>query len=143
MRRLLANRWCKFSAGLMLVVLAVGTACAWHLRIWSSHDLLVYSEMSRECHPVWRDLHAGRIRAGQNVEEVIAVTKPGRVARYGKFVELSFTGVTLVAKDGHLANASAGSCTWDHVFFDEFTPAERTEYADAWVAHLAIGQEGD
>jgi hypothetical protein len=97
--------------------------------------------MSRECHPVWQDLHWGRIHSGQNVEEVIASTKPVRVERYGAFVRLNyqnglcFAGVTITAKNGRLASAAAGSCTWDRVFFDELTQEDWKAYSDAYDAH--------
>jgi hypothetical protein len=97
--------------------------------------------MSRECHPVWKDLHWGRIQPGQDVEEVIAATKPARVERYGEFVRLNyqeglyFTGVTITAKNGRLASAVAWSCTWNRVFFDELTREDWAAYSAAYEAH--------
>src|SRR5262249_14973014 len=110
-------------------------------RVWSWHDLQVYQMMSKECHPVWEDLHRGHIYAGQNVEDVIAATKPVRVERYGDFVQLSyqeglcFTGVTITAKNGRLASAAAWSCTWERVFFDELTQDDWKAYSDAYETH--------
>src|SRR5262249_6069587 len=120
-KRLLSNRWFKLSVGLVLVPLVIVTACAWYFRIWSWRDLQVYRMMSREGRPVWQDLHWGRVHSGQDVEEVIAATKPVGVERYGEFVRLNyqeglcFTGVTITAKNGRLASAAAWSCTWDRV----------------------------
>ena len=141
MKRVLSNRWFKLSAGLLLVLLAVATASAWYFRVWSWPDLRAYQGMSQECHPVWRELHWGRIHAGQDVEEVIAATKPVRVERYGEYVRLSyqeglsFTGITITAKNGRLASAAAGSCTWDRVFFNELTHDDWKAYEDAYEAH--------
>jgi hypothetical protein len=97
--------------------------------------------MSRECHPVWKDLHWGHVHAGQDVDDVIAATKPARVEGYGDFVQLNyqeglcFTGVTITAKNGRLASAAAWSCTWDRVFFDEMTQDDRQAFSAAYEAH--------
>lgn len=97
--------------------------------------------MSQECHPVWRELNWGRIHAGQNVEQVIADTRPVEVERYGEFVRLNyqeglyFTGVTIIAKNGRLASATAWSCTWARVFFDDLTADDWKAYSDAYEAH--------
>lgn len=142
-KRLLAKRCFQVSAGLVLVLLSSLLSCAWYFRVWSWRDLLAYQGMSQECHPVWRELHWGRIRAGQDVEDVIAATKPVRVDRHGDFVWLNYqggeglfdlTGVTVTAKSGRLATAAAWSCTWDRVFFDQLAPADRQAYSDAYEA---------
>jgi hypothetical protein len=145
-KSLLSTRWFKVSAGLVFVLLLALVASAWYFRIWSWRDLQVYKMMSRECHPVWKDLHFGRIYSGQDVEEIIAATKPQRVDRCGGFVILSyqksisgegicFTGVTITAKNGRLACACAWSCGWDRLFFDELTEADQKAFSDAWEAH--------
>ncbi len=141
MRRLLYKRWFRLSAGLLGFLLFALLASAWYYRIWSWRDLQIYREMSRECHPVWKDLYWGRIQAGQDVEEVIAATDPVRVERYGEYVRLhyqpalSFGGVTITAKRGRLASAWAGSCTWDRTFFNELTPEDDDRYREAYEAH--------
>jgi hypothetical protein len=141
MRRLLSYRWFRLFAGWVLFLLLGLVAGAWHFRIWGWHDLVVYTLMSRECHPVWQDLHWGRVHAGQDVEEVIAATKPVCVERYGRFVRLGyqeglhFTGITILAKDGRLASAGAWSCTWKRVFFDALTPEDEKAFLDAYEAH--------
>jgi hypothetical protein len=136
-----SKRWVKLSAGFVLLLLVALTSCAWYFRIWSWHDLQVYRMMSQECHPVWRELHWGRIHQGQDVEDVIATTNPVRVERYGEFVRLNyqdylyFTGVTITAKNGRLACATAWSCTWDRLFFNELTQEDWQAYSDAYEAH--------
>lgn len=139
--RILSQRWFKRLAGLVVTLLAVTLACASYFRVWGWRDMMAYQGMSRECHPVWRELHWDRIRAGQDVEQVIAETQPARVERYGEFVQLSyqqglsFTGVTITAKNGRLASAGAWSCTWNRVFFDELSRDDWKAYSVAYEAH--------
>jgi hypothetical protein len=139
--RAFSNRWFKRVGGLVLFVLVGVISCAWYFRVWSWRDLQIYQAMSSECHPVWRDLHWGRIHSGQDVEEIIEGTNPVRVERYGAFVRLNyqkglcFTGVTITSKDGRVASAAAWSCTWNRVFFDELTEDDWKAYSDAYEAH--------
>lgn len=144
MKRLLGKRRFRLSAGLAALVLlaaVVATAGARHFRVWGWRDLRAYQGMSRECHPVWRDLNSGHIAAGQDVEEAIATTRPVSVERYGPFVRLnyqegmSFTGVTVTAKNGRLVEAAAWSCTWERVFFQQLSPGDAMAYWDAYEAH--------
>jgi hypothetical protein len=37
---------------------------AWYFRIYSYRDARAYYFMSRECHPVWKDLAMRRIKPG-------------------------------------------------------------------------------
>ena len=140
-KRLLPRRWFQVSAGLVAVLLIALLSCAWYFQVWSWHDFKVYQAMSRECHPVWRDLQWGRVHAGQNVEDVIAATKPVRVERYGEFVRLDyqeglcFTGVAITAKNDRLASAAAWSCTWNRTFFDELTEQDWQAFSNAYEAH--------
>lgn len=123
------------SAG-VIIILVFGTLAGFaaHYRIWSWNDWRTFREMSRECHPVWRDLYFGRIAAGQDVRELLASTKPEHVEHYGPYVALNFhpsfsyTGLTVVARDQKLVSASARSCTWHRTFFDVMTPQDRDEY---------------
>jgi hypothetical protein len=127
-----------------LVLLIALVSCAWYFRVWSWRDFQVYQMMSQESHPVWQDLHWGRIHAGQGVEKVIADSNPVRIERYGEFVQLSyqggdgklhFTGVAITAKNGRLASAAAWSCTWQRVFFEEMTQEDWKAYSNAYEAH--------
>jgi hypothetical protein len=118
-----------------LVLLAL---CFTH-RVWSVGGWQVYQAVGRECHPVWRDYHFGRISAGDSVEDVIARSAPGRVERKGRGVILhysketetgggSFTGLTAIAYDGRMVFAAAGSCAWVRLFFDEMTDEQSREF---------------
>src|SRR5262245_37928720 len=90
-----------------LVTAALLTFC-WHHGVWSWRDWQILNAMEMECHPVWRDLHAGRIRAGDNVDQVIRRTNPAwveefedvKILSYTEKGGLAFTGVTITAKDG-------------------------------------------
>jgi hypothetical protein len=141
MKRYLSKGWLRVSVALALFLLVALLATGWYFRIWSWRDLQVYEMMNQECHPVWKDLYWGRVYAGQNVEEVIAATDPVRIERYGEFVRLSyqkgrcFTGVTITAKNGRLANGCAWSCTWVRSFFDELTPEDWARFTAAYEAH--------
>jgi len=140
-KRFLSKRWFKLSAGFVLALLVILTVCAWYFRVWSWRDIEDYQMMSRECPPIWKDLHWGSVHSGQNVEDVIAATKPVQVDRYGEFVRLNyleapnFSGVTITAKNGRLASAAAWSCGWNRVFFDELTQEDWKAYASAYEAH--------
>jgi hypothetical protein len=145
MTRLLASRWLKLSVGLFCCLLISVLSTAWYFRIWSWRDFEIYEMMSRECHPVWKDLHWGRVYSGQDVDEAIAATKPLRVQRYGEWAVLEYqdggpnglcmTGITITAKKGHLACAWAWSCTWDRKFFEVLTPEDWARLSEARDAH--------
>jgi hypothetical protein len=126
------------------VLIAAGVVLAGRYRILSWHDWKVYQAMQRECHPVWAEFHFGRIHAGQDVEEVIARTRPVTVERFGEFVLLEYqdrsggipmTGVTATALRGRMTTAATWSCTWHRVFFDTFTEVERRGYWMAYEEH--------
>lgn len=129
----------RYSRKLWFAGLAVGCfvpllCAATHLRIWSWHDWETYRNMSRECHPVWRELHFGRIRPEQDIGDVITSTKPLRIDRYSEFVVLSyhkglsFTQVTIVAKNQKVVQATAFSCTWTRTFFDIMSPQDLEKF---------------
>lgn len=108
-----------------------------YFRIRSTRDLAAYVGMSHECHPVWKELAFHRVRLGQPVEDVIAHTKPISIDRHGRFIELgyqegfSFTGLQIIAMDGKLVRACAGSCTWDYTFFDAMNETDWTTYSSS------------
>jgi hypothetical protein len=149
MRWLFSRRWFKIAAALLVLLAAALLGCASYFRVLTWRDVKVYRAMSRECHPVWQDLHWGRIQPGQAVETVIAQTKPLRVHRFTNFTELSyqeglsFTGVTIIARDGKLVAAAAWSCTWHRVFFDALSLEEWRVYKAARYADLdaRLGKE--
>lgn len=153
MKHFLSKRWVKLSLviGLLLATSAAGFAS--YTGLWSRRDFQIYQAMEKECDPVWRDFYWGRIQVGENVEDVIAKTRPTVVQRFGEFVNLSyygdgegipFTGVHATAKGGRLVCAEAGSCTWTRVFFNQLSPAEQKGYwtaRDAYVTSLAHYEE--
>lgn len=83
---------------------------------------------------LYKDLYGGRIKAGDSVDELIATHPPKDVIRTDRYTVVlyggCFEGVTVVAKDGRLASAAIGSCTFGDVFFNTLTPDEEaTVYA--------------
>jgi hypothetical protein len=119
----------------VVAMFAIGTgllACR-HYHVYSFNGWHVYQAMQKECHPVWEDYNFGRVRAGDDVEQTIARTKPAIIERKGRWVELKyqsagFTGVSAAAYDGKIVFAGAWSCTWTRVFFDELTDEQSMEY---------------
>lgn len=133
--RSIGRRWWSQLGAFLAVAVALFLACCWSYRIWSWKQFQVYQAMAHECDPVWRDLHYGRVQAGDPVEEVITHTHPSRIKRSGQWVVLEyqkeglvFTGVRVVARDGRLVGAYAWSCTWRRQFFDTMSEEERAEF---------------
>lgn len=138
------NRWLFRS----LLALAAMTAIActvvllfcWQYRVWSWDDWESYKCMRNECHPVWRDLHAGHIKPGDNVERVIWRTHPNKVHEFEDVKILTygggFTGVTIISKNGELVQAGAWSCTWQRTFFDIVDREEWAAFDKRYSAHL-------
>jgi hypothetical protein len=117
-----------------MLALTLG-AMAWYFRIYSVRDVRAYYHMRRECHPVWKDLALRSIKAGDDVDVLIANTSPARVIHHDEYTTvayhgggLCFTQVSALAKDGRLVSAVATSCTWDHTFFEEMTPEDQKDY---------------
>ena len=134
----------------LLAVSALGIAAglvafAWRFHVRSWRDVEICWMMSRECHPVWKDLFLERVTAGDDVEEVIVRTRPLRIQRFGRYVLLSyepegqglpFSGMTILARDGRLVGACAWSCTWYRVFFDTQTEEDRRGSSAAYDEYV-------
>jgi hypothetical protein len=121
---------------------------AWQVHTRLSHDRQIVYFMSRECHPVWKDLHSGRIHAGQSVDEVINLTKPIRVEHFENYdllhyQDASFTGVAVIARDGRLIAAEAWSCTWNKTFFKNWKPADESAFSTRYDAHRRALRQAD
>jgi hypothetical protein len=144
MKKVLSKRWFRVALLLLALTLTSTLICAWDFRIWSWRDLQVYRAMSHECHPVWKELHWGRVYVGQDVEEVIARTNPRRVTRCAEWVLLDyyngpeglhFTVLWIIGRHGKLVSAVAASCTWDRTFFNEITTDESKALSSTWTKH--------
>jgi hypothetical protein len=132
------KRWLFWLAVPLAAAALLVLACCCYHRVWSWDQFRVYQAMARECDPVWRDLHYGRVQAGDPVEEVIARTRPRRVKRSGGWVVLEyppdglcFTGISVAAREGRLVSAYAWSCTWTRQFFDTLSEEGRAEFVRA------------
>jgi hypothetical protein len=116
----------------MLAATAGLLACR-HYHVYSFRGWQVHQAMKKECHPVWEDYNFDRVRVGDDVEHIIALTKPATVERKGRWVELkyqsarNFTGVSAAAYDGKMVFACAWSCAWVRVFFDDLTDQQSME----------------
>jgi hypothetical protein len=139
------RRWLWLAAPVLIATaLCLFAFCKSH-RVWSVNEWRVYQAMERECHPVWRDFHYGRIRAGDPVEEIISRTEPVSVERTGRWVvlrnhpdEMCFTGLTAVAYDGQMVGAYAWSCTWIRQFFDTMSEKQRAEFFAEYYNQPAV-----
>lgn len=49
--------------------------------------------------------------------------------------EVYIESMTVIAKDGELAHASAGGCNWGRVFF-QMSDAEYENFHNAWERHF-------
>ena len=138
------KRWWFWLAAVPIVGGLVLLAFCSTYRVWTVDEWRVYQAMDRECHPVWKDFHYGRIRSGDPVEDVIAHNELVRVERAGRWVVLKyhgdglcFTGITAVAYNGQMVGAYAWSCTWTRQFFDIMSEEQRNEFFGGYYDQLA------
>jgi hypothetical protein len=117
------NRW--FTIGAVAVMGLALVACAF-LQISSPRDVEAYVGMSRECHPVWRQLAFRRYTAGDSVAELFRRFPPSDRKEFGRYglysyhqspIGIPFAALSVVTRDGKLLSAGAGSCTWRFCFF--------------------------
>jgi hypothetical protein len=140
MPRSVRQRWVRrmLISAVSAVVLLLG-AC-WFFGVWRPRDITGYLIMSRECHPVWKDLALRRMRAGHSLENLIARTAPARVERFGRYAMVNYqsglalTGVTVVARDGRLVSGEAWSCTFHHTFFNSLGDVEAVQCGREYLA---------
>jgi hypothetical protein len=127
------------SASIVLCTACCLLGVCWYSGIWTRQQYVVHREMSRECHPVWRDLWHGRVAPGDKLDKLFLRTQPERVEQYGRFTKVryqgGFTALGMIAKNGRLVRAGAASCTWQHTFFDVMTEDDKTELDLAWHDH--------
>jgi hypothetical protein len=139
------HRWFRVSLAIVTALMIGILVCCWQYKIWSIDDGLAYYGMNRECHPVWRELYWGRIREGQAIEEVIALTNPTTVYRFDDYVDLfyekhptsdglPFVGLTIIAHEGCLVVAQAHGCTWRHKFFGNWSDNDWDTYTKQYRA---------
>jgi hypothetical protein len=134
-----ATFWSKRSRRFLLAgVIAsalVGT-CAF-CRIRRPQDLQAYLGMASECHPVWKQFAFRRFGEGDSALELIRRFPPTHRQEFGQYgiyrysaspESLDFTSLTVVARDGKLLGAAAGSCTWRFEFFGTKDPELNRQY---------------
>src|SRR5262249_52403087 len=124
MRKFCSKRWLCILFG--LIASLAGFAC-WQWRIWSPQDFREYQEGCE--YPIGRELWFGHIAPGQSMDKIREIAPPHRTHQFGPFTEstyypggpqprgLPFSSLCVIAKEGKLVHAAAGSCTWHRVFF--------------------------
>src|SRR6185295_5726500 len=108
------------------------SACV-YFRVAYPKDVVAYIGMAQECHPIWKKLALRQINAGDSAADFLADNSPTSRVEFGRYCVyrfapgeekgyLSFTGLSVIARDGKLIHAGAGSCCWDFTFFDDGAP---------------------
>ena len=105
---------------------ALITFCWWN-NVWSQDAWVAYQGMDHERHPDWRAYHFGRVKSGDPVDQVLAVTQPDEVEQRGRWTFLKYRGMGAAAYDGRMVCAMAMSCCWTRIFFDDLTDAQCRE----------------
>lgn len=93
--------------------------------IYSYDDYVSYSRLERlDIHPIWRSLWKRDIREGDDLEGIVARYPPVLREEFPPFSLLhyaspdGFEGLSVVAREGGLIQASASCCVWSHTFFE-------------------------
>jgi len=128
MKNFCSKRWLCIFLGVMASFAGLGLLACWQWRIWSPQDFREYQEVCE--YPIGRELWFGHIAPGQSMEKIKEIAPPHRTHQFGPFTELTyypggppqprglpFSSLCVIAKEGKLVHASAGSCTWHRVFF--------------------------
>jgi len=119
-------------------VLTVLVSCAF-FRIWHPRDIEAYFGMASECHPAWRQFAFRHFGAGDSASDLLQRYPPDRREEFGRYGVyryykgdsngIPFTGLSVVARDGKLLSAGAGSCTWRFSFFQKEDAELDRQYA--------------
>lgn len=127
----------------MGVLLSLVGVCVF-FRISHTRDLTAMLEMNRECHPIWRQFAIRRFGHGSSASRMLQLNPATRTEQFGRYCvyhyhrgssnDIGFTSLAVVAKDGRLVSAAAGSCTWTFVFF-------QTQDADLAREHAAYFEQ--
>ena len=142
-RRLWAGRWFRrgvfASAACLIILLGL---CAF-FRVWSPAGLEAYRGMAAECHPVWRAFAFRQFSRGDSTASLFAKFPPTRREEFGRYgiyhygPPMAFTGFTVIARDGQLLTAGAGSCTWSFTFFETSDHQLDSDYRVYMLERLA------
>lgn len=100
-----------------------GNAVRKHVVRWVENLRLQGSEDA-----VVRGLAGGRFGPGASVEEFIAAHPPLRVIRHGRFTEVFYYRLEVLAMDGKLVYAVYSKTPPGHVFFENLTTADQRAY---------------
>jgi hypothetical protein len=108
----------------------------------------------RRQHPIALDLYRGRTRPGDDVQSLIARSRPHLLRRRGAYVwiqyyprgplppdTISLAATSIMAKDGKVAFAISYNCTYQRTHFDLLTPRDDAEFSR--LLHQAPGKRLD
>lgn len=136
------RRW-QVGAALFAIVVALFYTAAF-LRVRRPSDLIGIAGMAELPNGApWRRFLLREIRAGQPLGELQQVAPAPWTEVHPPWAALwyappgSFTQMMVLARDDRLVYAGSGSCTWDHVFFDELAEWEWSEYRESRKAMAA------
>jgi len=126
-------KW-KIAGGIAAVAICLAVCIFFRISSWN--DIKAYAGMQADCPDVWKDLALRKIHAGQSLQDIEKINKPVLISKYGRYSYLEFTPpaaglsfmrIGIILKDGRACSAKAGSCTWDHTFFDTLSDSGRME----------------
>jgi hypothetical protein len=135
-RRLCASWWLKVPIVIFSSLAAVVFILIYDTRAWTWYDfdrwewkssidddVKLYLSTQKGCDPLLEDLRVGRIRKGDDLQELIARAEPAAISSYKEYTLICYalpewTTVRMTAKDGKLVEAVAykatsdGYCKW-------------------------------
>ncbi len=147
--------WKRLSVKLAVIGFSLALSfilVCWFLGISNGRDAYGYFEMAVSFPPVWKELAFRRFGLGDNADKLLRNHPPTHTKNCGEWSVhdytpggpdgLRFSGLWLVCKGNVLVAAEAGSCTWEHKFFEDAQQlavfhslkAERSKAADQYVA---------
>ena len=135
MKRLPSEK--RFCVYFILTFASLAIIAFWYHAVWLPAHVDFDKYMSRECHPVWKDLELKRVQVGQTVEELLQTTSSmeRQVHQFGDWALLTyrkgpFSRITIIAKHNRLVAAQA-SDAGPHVFFDVLSQKEWQNFSSA------------
>jgi hypothetical protein len=135
--------------GIALILVGFWVYTGVHLGLWKYSEYERYYWLTKSM-PIARALWHGEVKAGDDLEHVVAKWRPDSVRRFGPWVDLkwypggintnylSLIGIAVVAKDGVIVRADSYSddllCA--RTFFNTLSPQAEAEHRAAFVAYV-------
>jgi hypothetical protein len=133
------KKWLARGMGVVFAFVLIIICLCIFFGIKSKQDVAGYLNMiAEDFHPIWKDLALRRIKKGDSIESVLKKYSPVLRLDFPPYInvqfEKPFKGIGITAKNGKLISAGAGSCCWEHTFFD--TPEENEQLDTAYAAYM-------